>query len=184
MDARPFGARLLAGLTAVPVAAADNPPQLPPIELIDLSGQTVPLKDFLGAATVLDFWATWCGPCRAEMPELQRLYNELGGKGLVVLAVNVDFAADPLAPGFAPALDVLRPRMQAFLNGLGVSLPVYLVDGRTQAELGVSRIPFSIVLDREGNVVRVYSGYSPAGMKDLRDQVLGVLSKPAKQGGK
>ncbi len=62
----------------------------PSIELTDLAGQTVPLKNVLGTATVLNFWATWCGPCRMEMPELQKLSNEFGGKGFVVLAVNVD----------------------------------------------------------------------------------------------
>jgi cytochrome c-type biogenesis protein len=184
MDGRPFGALFLAGIAAVATAAEPPRPQLPPIQLSDLAGQTFELKDFLGAATVLDFWATWCGPCRLELPEMQKLYNELGGKGLVVLAVDVDFAADPQAEGYGQALEVLRPRMQAFLANLGITLPVYLVDGRTQTELGVNRIPFSILLDREGGVVRVYPGYSPASMRDLREQALGVLSTPAKQGGK
>ena len=184
MGGKRFGALFLAGLSVVATAVAEPRPQLPNIEFSDLTGQTFQLKDFLGTATVLNFWATWCGPCRIEMPELQKLYNELGGKGLVVLAVNVDFAADPRAAGFGQALEVLRPHIQTFLARTGVTLPVYLVGGRTQAELGVDRIPFSVLLDREGGVVRVYPGYSPESMKDLREQVLGVLSEKAKQGGK
>jgi cytochrome c-type biogenesis protein len=184
MDGRSFGALMLAGVAGVATARAEPRPQLPPIQLSDLTGQTFQLKEFLGVATVLDFWATWCGPCRVEMPELQKLYNELGGKGLVVLAVNVDFAADPQAAGFAQALEIVRPRIQGFLAQSGITLPVYLTDGEAQAELGVDRIPFSVLLDREGGVVRVYAGYSPESIKDLRQQVLGVLAERAKRGGK
>jgi cytochrome c-type biogenesis protein len=185
MGGRSFGASLLAFAALAGTAAAAQPrPQLPPIQLSDLTGQTFDLKQFLGAATVLNFWATWCGPCRVEMPELQKLYNEFGGKGLVVLAVNVDYAADLGSPDFPQQLDFLRPRLQGFLANTGIGLPVYLIGGRTQAELGVDRIPFTVLLDREGGVVRVYAGYSPDSIKDLREQVLGVLSGKAKQGGK
>ncbi len=180
----PLGTILLAGVAA---ATPPTPPprlQLPPISLSDLTGQTFQLKDFLGTVTVLNFWATWCGPCRIEMPELQKLYNDLGGKGLVVLAVNVDLAADPEEISTAQLLGLVRPRIQGFFARTGVTLPVYLIDGRTQVALGVDRIPFTFLLDREGRVVRFYPGYSPESMTDLRQHALGVLAEQTKQGGK
>ena len=172
----------LAGVAAS--AAADAPrPAFPAIEVSDLTGQTYPLKNFLGTATVLNFWATWCGPCRMEIPELQKLSNELGAKGLVVLAVDVDLP--PLSEeGVSLQLEYVRPRVQTFLSTVGVTLPVYLIDGKTQAALGLDRIPFTVLLDREGGVVRIYPGYSPESVKDLRQQVLGVLAERSAKGGK
>ena len=184
-----MGRRLLAmaflGVAAASSAAAAEPrPEFPAIQVSDLRGQTYDLKNFLGTATVLNFWATWCGPCRLEMPELQKLYNELGGKGLVVLAVDVDLPASATDEGLAGLLEVLKPRIEFFLSRTGVTLPVYVVDGKTQAALGVDRIPVSILLDREGKVVRIYSGYSAESVKDLRQQVLGVLAERSAKGGK
>jgi cytochrome c-type biogenesis protein len=184
MDGRPFGVVLMAGMVLVGAARAEPRPTFPGIEVSDLTGQTYQLKNFLGTATVLNFWATWCGPCRIEMPELQKLYNELGGKGLVVLAVDVDVAIDPSQEGMSQLLDLLRSQIQMFLSRTGITLPVYLIDGRTQAQLGLNRLPLSVLLDREGGVVRVYPGYSPESIKDLRQQVLGLLAERSKQGGK
>lgn len=183
-----MGRNLLAGvlpalvLTAT-VAWAEARPAFPAIEVSDLTGHTYSLKDFLGTATVLNFWATWCGACRVELPELQRLYNELGGKGLVVLAVDVDLP--PMSEeGVTQQLELIRPRIQAFLSRTGITLPVYLIDGTTQATLGLDRIPFSVLLDKDGGVVRIYPGYSAESIQDLRQQVLGVLAERPKQGGK
>jgi len=183
-----MGRNLLAGVLAAlvltaTVVGAQARPAFPAIEVSDLTGQTYSLKNFLGTATVLNFWATWCGPCRVELPELQRLYNELGGKGLVVLAVDVDLP--PMSDeGVTQQLELIRPRIQAFLSRMGITLPVYLIDGPTQATLGLDRIPFSVLLDKDGGVVRIYPGYSAESFQDLRQQVLGVLAERPKQGGK
>ena len=133
---------------------------------------------------MLNFWATWCGPCRVELPELQKLSNELGGKGLVVLAVDVDLP--PISEeGVAQQLELVRPRIQTFLSRTGITLPVYLIDGKTQAVLGVwtgfhSRF---CSIEREA-----WCGSTPgtrrSPSRDLRQQVLGVLAERPKQGGK
>lgn len=173
----------MAVLAAAGVSAEGQRPPFPAIEVSDLTGQSYPLRNVLGSATVLNFWATWCGPCRSELPELQKLYKELGGKGLVVLPIDVDLP--PLSEeGVGTQLELIRPRIQEFLTTAGITLPVYLIDGATQASLGLDRIPFSVLLDKEGNVVRVYPGYSAVSMKDLREQALGVLAERPKQGGK
>lgn len=184
MGKKPRLVALSAVLAAVCAFAGPTRQDFPAIQLSDLRGQTVPLKEVLGTATVLNFWATWCGPCRQELPVLQKLYNDLGGRGLVVLAVNVDLPASPQDIGLAQQLELLKPRIEAFLKTSGIALPVYMVDGPTQMMLGLDRIPFTILLDRRGGVVRVYPGYSAESANDLRQQVLGVLAEPSEKGGK
>jgi len=158
---------LAATLAFSGVESAPTPqrPPFPDIGLADLKGQVHSLKSFRGAVTILNFWATWCGPCKWELPELQKLSNELGGKGLVVLALNVDDT--PM-------------RVERFVEYSKLTLPVFLIDGRTQGGLGIDRIPFTVLLDREGNVVRAYPGYSEEAMKDLREQTVALLGKGGK----
>ena len=151
------------------VAAETERPAFPQIQLSDVNGQVYQLHDFLGAVTVLNFWATWCGPCRMELPELQKLYNELGSKGLVVLAIAVDTPKEQIKP---------------FLNRMGITLPAMLIDKETEAALGVSRIPFSVLLDREGKVVQLYPGYAPAMIEDLRQRAEALIAAPRTLGGK
>ena len=171
-----FGLLLVAGAAAQQQAPAQQqPPRLSDIEVIDLKAQPAKLATVLGKATVLNFWATWCRPCRMEMPELQKVYDELASKGLAVLAVNVDgagIAEDQLAEQVA----FMRPRIEEFARSAGISLPIYLVDQRTQAELGVDRIPMTVLLDGKGQVVRVYPGFSEEGMRDLREQIATLLA--------
>ena len=186
MDERSLPAAVAAFLLAAAFAVAAEParPEFPAIELTDLSGQTVPLEKALGTATVLNFWATWCGPCRMEMPELQKLSNQLGGKGLVVLAVNVDVAPPPEQVGVGDLLALVKPHIEGFLKQSGITLPVFLIDGKTQAMLGLNQIPFTVLLDSKGGVVRVYPGYSAASVEDMRHQLLGLLAERSGKGGK
>lgn len=159
-------AALLVGIVAT---AAEDRPVFPQVSLTDLDGHVVQVRDYQGAIVLLNFWATWCGPCRVELPELQKLHGELGGKGLVVLAVAVDTPKEKVRP---------------FMERLGVTIPAFLADARTQQMLGIDRIPFSILLDREGKVVQVYAGFSPEVMEDIRRRSEALVGTPAgKQGG-
>ena len=124
MKTRTFAALLVALLVGMVVSAAEDRPVFPEVSLTDLDGRVVEVKDFQGAVVLLNFWATWCGPCRVELPELQKLYDELGGKGLVVLAV---------------AVDTPREKVRPFMERLGITLPAFLVDARTQQMLGIDR---------------------------------------------
>jgi thiol-disulfide isomerase/thioredoxin len=127
------------------------------------------LKAALGRVTVLNFWATWCGPCRTELPELQELYNELAGKGVVVLAINVDSPRQHVAP---------------FLKRNNLSLPVFFLEPETEASLGLRSLPTTVLLDADGKVVNVWGGYSEESMRDLRGQAEGLLAQPRGRGGK
>ena len=176
------------GVFLAAVAAAAPPPpareKFPDIRLTDLSGQEVELRNALGTATIIDFWATWCGPCRLELPELQKLSNEFGAKGLVVLAVDVDLPPAPEDVGVGGQLAVMKPRIEGFFKANDLTLPVFLLDGPTQTMLGVNQIPLSVLLDRGGNVVRVYPGFSAASMEDLRRELHGLLAERSGKGGK
>ena len=108
-------------------------------ELRDLSGATRRLSDFKGKVVFLNFWATWCGPCRFEMPSMERLYKSLKGKGLEIVAVN---------------LQEDRKSVQRFVDEHGLSFPVLLDStGRIGATYGARSIPTTYVVDRDGFVI-------------------------------
>ena len=163
---------LLAVVSAGTAVAADTAPpraELPDVNLISAQGSVQPLKATLGRATVLNFWATWCGPCRIELPELQELYNELAGKGVVVLAINVD----------SP-----RQHVEPFLKRNNLSLPVFFLEPDAEAALAIRSLPTTVLLDADGKVVNVWAGYSEEAMRDLRGQAEGLLAQSRGRGGK
>lgn len=125
-----------------PSALAGRP--APSFPIVDTSDRPTDLREYRGHIVVMNLWATWCPPCRAEMPDLERLYQLKRRAGLVVLGFD---------QGEAPA------RAAAFARSLGVSYPI-LVDeqqqyGRVYAALG---LPTTILVDREGTVVRGFDG--------------------------
>ena len=115
----------------------------------DGAGAPLTLADFAGKVVVLNFWATWCPPCRAEMPTLDALQGGMGGEDLVVLAV-------------ATGRNMV-PAIEKFYTEAGiVNLPIYL-DGRGQIgplarSFGVAGLPVTVVLDREGREVARLTG--------------------------
>ena len=108
-------------------------------ELPDLAGASRRLSDFKGKVVFLNFWATWCGPCRFEMPSMEKLYQRFNGKGLEIVAVN---------------LQEDRKSVQSYVDELGLSFPVLLdTTGRIGATYGARSIPITYLVDRKGNVI-------------------------------
>ena len=106
--------------------------------LTDLSGKTWHLQDLRGKVVLLNFWATWCPPCRKEMPDLQALYDKYKESGLVVLAISDEEAA----------------KVQPFIAERKISYPVMLDPGRKVNDLyRVEGIPKTFVYDRDGKMV-------------------------------
>src|SRR5712692_3226403 len=111
----------------------------PDFTLEDLSGKRVSLKNLKGKVVFLNFWATWCVPCRDEMPEMEKLHQELKGQGLEVVAVN--FRDD-------------KAEVRKFLKELGLTFTVLLdKDGNVSEEYGVYSLPLSYFVNRKGEFV-------------------------------
>lgn len=147
----------LAGLAAIAwgrVPGTSTPAALPPAPAIGhpaplftlpaLAGGDLALADLAGQPVVLNFWASWCGPCRAEMPELQRLHDRLGEAGVAVVGVNQGESPETAA---------------AFLESLGLSFPVAL-DQRTgvSQQYLVNSLPTTFFIDRDGVIRSTFIG--------------------------
>jgi thiol-disulfide isomerase/thioredoxin len=123
------------------LTALAEPAQAPTLRLRDLDDRPHDLADLRGRLVLVNFWATWCPPCRREMPSLERLYRQLRDRGLTVLAVDVGEDADTVfaftgqlepAPSFTLLLDA---------------------DSRAVQEWGVKGLPTSFLIDPEGRVI-------------------------------
>lgn len=133
-----------------PAAQVGRP--APNFRLLDVHGEERSLTDFRGTTVVLNFWATWCGPCRSETPELQRYYEDADGE-LVVLGVNQQEG---------------RETARDFLQEFGVTYPVVLdSDGEVSQGYRVGRgLPVTMVIDGEGIIQAVHIGQVDAVQLD------------------
>lgn len=148
-----------------PVWAADVAGQLPPYTVVSLTGEMVALHESRGRVTVLNIWATWCGPCRKEMPSLQKLHRQFQDRGLNVVGVNVD----------APQADQSK-RIEELTHRLRIDYTILLDPEqkfvRTFRAIGV---PQTLLIDRSGRILRHWRGeFDPmaADVVRLVEQVL------------
>jgi thiol-disulfide isomerase/thioredoxin len=135
----------------------------PDFALRSMQGPSMRLSEHLGEVVVINFWATWCGPCRQEMPLLDQLYGKYQRAGLVLLSVNIDETA-------APALEMAQT--------LKVSYPV-LFDTRKEVSraYGVSAMPVTVLVDRAGLVRYVSEGYKPGYEKRYTEKLRELLNE-------
>jgi thiol-disulfide isomerase/thioredoxin len=145
-------------------AAADivNKPA-PDFALRSMQGPSVRLSEHLGEVVVINFWATWCGPCRQEMPLLDALYGKYKQAGLVLLSVNIDDKVEP-------AIEMAQT--------LKVSYPV-LFDARKEVSraFDVGAMPVTVLVDRAGVVRYVSEGYKPGYEKRYTDKLRELLNE-------
>lgn len=118
-----------------------HPRALPEIRFADAAGHAMTLADFRGRVALLNLWATWCVPCRKEMPTLDRLEARLGGKDFIVVPLSIDRAG--------------APAVRKFYRGLGVkNLGIYAdPSGRAAFALGALGIPTTLLIDRQGREI-------------------------------
>jgi cytochrome c biogenesis protein CcmG/thiol:disulfide interchange protein DsbE len=137
-------------------ASAD---QAPAWSLTDLAGKNVKSSDFAGKVVILDFWATWCPPCRAEIPGFIELQEKYGKKGLQIVGVSLD-EGGPQA-------------VAAFVRKTGMNYPVVMGDESVvNAFGGVRALPTTFVIDRAGKIAVRHEGYAS---KDALEQILKKL---------
>ena len=125
----------------------------PIFKLKTLDGKTVSLAQLKGHVIVLDFWATWCGPCRASLPHLDKLYKAEKDNGVEIFAIDQQESE----------ADVLQ-----FVKQTGLSVPVLMdTEGRVGEQYGVEGIPQTVVIGKNGKVSKVFVGFGP----ELPDQL-------------
>jgi len=148
--------------TGVGVAPGQTPPEF---VLPDLDGNDVSLADYKGKVVVLDLWATWCPPCRQEIPFLVSLYEEYKDQGLVVVCVGLDQGgASVIAP---------------FVEQNEVTYPILVGDQSISQSYNVSGIPMTLMIDRDGRVASKDVGFAPTMEGQMRARVEELLSRQA-----
>ncbi len=155
---------IAAGLLLVALSAqAGGPPKFPDIELQGQSGEAVRLSQFRGNVVLMNFWATWCGPCRMELPKLQDLYNRYSDRKFVVFAVNVDDD---------------RRLVEGFLKKNNLTIPVYFTDPMTANMMTSQGIPTSVIIAPDGTLEKAYVGYEP----NIEDSWMAHIDRYLKKG--
>ena len=137
----------------------------PPLVLNDLNGKTHNLKDYRGQVVLINFWATWCPPCRAEMPSMQRLKEKMAGKPFVILAVDM---GEPE--------DVVRSYIREIKTDFTVLMDK---DGRALKAWKVFAFPTSYVIDEKGKIRYGLMGHIEWDEAGTVDKITGLLPSAA-----
>lgn len=165
--ATPAAAQTEAPGAGVKVVLSDKPLPLPAFTLTDLDGKAIDQRAWKGKVVLLNFWATWCGPCRAEIPDLIALQNKYRGQ-LVIVGLSVD-------AGQSANADVKK-----FVTEHQMNYPVAIVDERIEKLFGgVSSIPSTFVLDTDGRMVQRHIGTLNASVTEQEVRALAKLPTAA-----
>lgn len=150
-------------LVSTPLCADVGQGQAPDFTLKSQSGDNLKLSELRGEVVMINFWASWCGPCRQEMPKLEELYARYKPLGFTVLGVNIE--EDP-------------SKAKALLKDVGVSFPV-LFD--TQNEVSrlyqVAAMPSTVLVDRDGNMRYLHKGYQPGLEQQYQEQIRTLIKE-------
>jgi len=151
----------LIGMPALALAVEVGEPP-PEINLPDLnSGKKISLAALRGKVVVIDFWASWCAPCKEEMPVLESLYKRFKDKDLVIIGVSVDNEA---------------ANAKKFLSGVKVSFPIVHDAGHVVADkFKPPRMPTSYIIDKVGKIRFVHAGFRKEDAKKIEDEVTKLL---------
>lgn len=155
---------------AQPVVAGFRAPDF---AVSDEQGETVTLATYAGKVVLLNVWATWCGPCREEMPSMQRLYDRFSREDFEIAAISIDALPDRTDDQGNPGGDPL-----AFARELGLTFPILLDPaGGIQRTYRASAVPESFLIGRDGVIYKKYAGAtdwdSPTNVELVRRLVEG-----------
>jgi peroxiredoxin len=162
-----IGSAIVIGLVALGVATVAGAGQQD-FKLKDIDGNTFRLADHKGEVVYVSFWATWCVPCRRELPLLESMYAELKDQGLLVVGVNTDPAAN-------------KSKIKPFVNQYKFSFPTVLdPDNNVHDTYNPTReLPYGLLIDRAGNLHKTYAGYRTGDEELLRADIMKLLGGAA-----
>ncbi len=154
---------LILVVVLISAAAAQQAEAPAELNLQTLAGEVRSLAAYRGQVVVLNFWATWCGPCREEMPLLEKLYREYRGRGVVVIGASVDAEAT-------------EARIEPFVRAHGLTFPIWKGARLSQVEefTGEQALPATVLLDRQGRIRRRWVGVVREA--ELRSQLDALLA--------
>lgn len=148
---------MVLALSVASVQAEEMNTPAPDFTLKSRQGENLRLQDFRGEVVMLNFWASWCGPCRQEMPLMDEIYTRYKDLGFTILAVNVDENAD---------------EAHRFLDKVPVSYPIlYDPESEVSEKYEVQAMPTTVMIDRDGNARFLHHGYQPGYEDDYEEQV-------------
>jgi len=154
----------LAALFVLPAFAATSSGPAPSFQLSGRGGKTIDLSQFKGQVVMINFWATWCGPCRTEMPLLEDIYKKYKPMGFTMLGVNVE----PDSKGAEAWLAKQKP----------VTFPIaFDTDSKVSKLYKVAGMPSTIFVDRKGNVREIHKGYKPGDENLYLSQIRAMLKE-------
>jgi peroxiredoxin len=157
-----FGAALVAAALATSAAVTPSA-KAPDFALRSLDGPNLRLQEQRGQVVMVNFWATWCGPCRIEMPHLARLYEKYRASGFQLLGINID--EDP-------------HQAAAVATKLGVRFPVLLDTEKKVSKLyDLSTMPSTVLIDRDGRVRYIHRGYRDGYEETYEKQIRELLKE-------
>ena len=140
---------------------AETKVQAPDFTLKSISGENKRLSDFKGQVVLLNFWASWCVPCRQEMPILNDIHKKYEALGFAVLGVNVDQKSE---------------KAIKYLKDTPVDFPVlYDPEGKVSKLYSVSAMPSTAIIDRDGNVRYIHPGYKEGDEQKYRNKIKDLM---------
>lgn len=144
-------------------ASSEMKQPAPNFTLKSNSGKNIKLSEFRGQVVLLNFWASWCGPCRTEMPLLVKIHEKYKGMGFTVLGVNVEEDS-------APA--------KSIINKTKISFPVLFDQTNSVSkQYNVSAMPSTIVIDRDGNMRYLHEGYKAGDEEKYREWIKKLIQE-------
>lgn len=135
----------------------------PPIKMVTTSGQPITLNNYKGYVLVMDFFATWCLPCKESIPHLNSLRQKYGKQGLQILGVSVDEGSDR--------------EVKSFIAERRISYPVAIADEEMQADYSLRSIPTVYVISKKGIVAEKFQGFSDHTAKAMEETIKRLLTE-------